>query len=116
MDHAKENNRLKLRIKELEACLEELRSPVPNPGSQSPEELSIRQKTRFELLTEVQARCKSGYVILSLQKEFIEYSSNIRELLGFPEAPAKITYADYLSSIIPADRQRVGEIIRKHLD
>jgi signal transduction histidine kinase/CheY-like chemotaxis protein len=115
MDLSKENNRLKLRIKELETRLEELNSPLSHAPSTGAEIPAVSYKTRFELLTNVQSLCKSGYLILSLQKEFIECSANIWELLGFPEANTDLTYTRYLSSIIPGDRQRVGEIIRKHL-
>ena len=115
MDPAKEKNRLKLRIKELETRLEELNSPVCNAGSRDAEIPAVSYKTRFELLTEAQSLCKSGYMILSPQREFIEYSSNIKELLGFPEAKTDLTYTRFLSSIIPGDRQRVGEIIQKHI-
>jgi PAS domain S-box-containing protein len=115
MDLAKENSRLKLRVRELEACLEELNPPACISGSPDQKRPAISHKSRFDLLTELQALCKSGYMILSLQKEFIEYSSNMKELLGLPDSPAKITYAGYMSSIIPGDRQRVEEIIRKHL-
>jgi PAS domain S-box-containing protein len=113
MDLAKENSRLKLRIRELESCLEEANSPARIISSPDPEETGISYKTRFELLSEVQAQCKSGYLILNLQKEFIEYSPNILEVLGFPGTKAEITYSGYLSSIIPADRQKVGEIMHK---
>ena len=115
MNLAKENNRLKLRIKELETRLEEINSPVSHaeaPGTEIPD---IRYKTRFELLTEVQSHCNSGYLILSMEQEFIECSANIKELLGFPESNTDLTYTRYLSSIIPGDRQKVGEIIRKHI-
>jgi PAS domain S-box-containing protein len=115
MDLAKENRRLELRVKELEACLEKLNAPACGFTSPDQEKQIISYKTRFELLTEVQALCKSGFMILSFQKEFIEYSLNIRELLALPGEQTEITYSGYLSSIVPGDRKKVAEIIQKHL-
>ena len=79
------------------------------------EKKDISLGKKFELLAEAQVHCKSGYLILSTAKEVVDFSVNIHELLGLPDKLSKISFTDYLSSIVPGDRQQVEKQINEQL-
>jgi len=70
---------------------------------------------KLELLVDAQKHCKSGYLILSATREIIEFSENIHELIGLPEKLSKLSFHDYLLTVIPGDRQQVEEQINRQL-
>ncbi|MBN1414392.1 MAG: PAS domain S-box protein [Bacteroidales bacterium] len=115
MDRNKDNAELLMRIRELEAYIEDLKTTDNESGVSICGSAKISLKKKFELLAKAQIHCKSGYIILSLKKELLEYTGNIREIMGLPEELTDLSFSDYLSSIVPGDRQHVEEIIEDHL-
>ena len=81
----------------------------------SQENKGISLEKKLELLTESQVHCKSGYLILSYEKEILDYSINIHKLLGQVDNTNKVTYQDYLSAIAEEDRPRVDSSIDDQL-
>src|SRR4030042_6691615 len=94
-DLVRENAELRLHIRELEAYIDELKTSGSESVVLPSDSTQINMKKKLELLLEAQLYCKSGYLVITSNREVIECSEYIKELFELPKENPLLSFSDF---------------------